>query len=50
MKDERANIKLERNTRDKLMAIKYASGEKSVDSLINKLLEKYSCDVNLKVI
>ena len=42
VKDERANIKLSKNTRDRLMAVKYALGQKSIDELINSLLDVYA--------
>lgn len=42
MKDERANIKLKKETRDRLMATKYALREKSIDDLINSLLDIYA--------
>lgn len=41
MKDNRSNLKVNRITRDRLMSIKYALRCKSMDDLLNQLMDEY---------
>lgn len=40
-KDERVNLKVNRITRDRIMAVKYALRMKNIDDLFNELLDNY---------
>lgn len=42
MKDNRSNIKVSRITRDRLMSIKYVLRCKSMDELLNQMMDNYN--------
>jgi hypothetical protein len=49
MKDKRANMKVNSWTRDRLMNLKYKLNKKSVDELLNEIIDEYwmnRCDKN----
>lgn len=41
MKDERVNLKVNKITRDRIMAMKYALGLKNIDELFHLVLDYY---------
>jgi len=41
MKDERANIKIKKETRDRLMRLKYHLKIKNIDELLNEFIDEY---------
>jgi len=41
MKDERANIKIKKETRDRLMRLKYQLKIKNIDELLNEFIDEY---------
>lgn len=49
MKDERVNLKVNKITRDRIMAMKYALGLKNIDELFHLVLDYYG-NQDLKVI
>ncbi len=50
MKDERVNLKVQKITRDRLMAVKYARQFKNLDMLLNDLLDNYAIFDDLEAI
>jgi|TARA_Y100000033_G_scaffold50420_1_gene60902 hypothetical protein len=49
MKDKRVNLKVQKITRDRLMAVKYVRRFKNLDELLNDLLNNYALDDDLVV-
>lgn len=41
MKDNRANIKIKKETRDRLMRLKYELRIKNIDELLNEFIDEY---------
>jgi hypothetical protein len=41
MKDNRANMKVNSWTRDRLMNLKYKLNKKSIDELLNEIIDEY---------
>ena len=50
MKDERVNLKVQKITRDRLMAVKYARQFKNLDMLLNDLLDNYAIFDDLEAV
>jgi hypothetical protein len=44
-KDERVNLKVNKITRDRLMSLRYCLNKKSIDQLLNELIDDYEVKV-----